>query len=147
MSDGAGGRVVVLADDLIWATRLAALVRGAGAEVVPVATAAAFEAALPTSDRVIVDLTARAYDGLAAVGRAASAGRPVLCLAQHDDHELRRLALAAGAGRVYAYRKLHEDGPAVIGAWLGRSGPAARAAAARPMADRDREARSQEDSR
>lgn len=142
MSDGAGGLVVVLADDLIWATRLAALIRGAGAEVVPVATTAAFEAALPGSDRVIVDLTARAYDGLAAVARAASAGRPVLCLAQHDDHELRRQALAAGAGRVYAYRKLHEDGPAVIGAWLGRPGPGARATAARPAtADRDHEAR------
>jgi CheY-like chemotaxis protein len=120
VTDRAPGQVVVLADDLIWSTRLAALVRGAGAEVVPVATTAAFEAALPGAERVIVDLTARGYDGLAAVARAASTGRPVLCLAQHDDHELRRRALAAGAGRVYAYRKLAQDGPAVIGAWLGR---------------------------
>lgn len=125
MSDHGVDRVVVLADDLIWATRLAGLVRGAGAEAVSVATTVAFEAALPGSGRVIVDLTARAYDGLAAVASAASGGRPVLCVAQHDDHELRRRALAAGAGRVYAYRKLHEDGPAVIAAWLGRTDPAA----------------------
>jgi DNA-binding response OmpR family regulator len=110
--------VAILADDLIWATRLADLVRGAGAVAVPVRSLAGLEGALPDVDRVIVDLTARAYDGVAAIGRAAAGHRPVLAVGQHDDRELRRQALEAGAERVHPYRRLFEDGPRQIGAWL-----------------------------
>ncbi len=119
-----GARVVVLADDLIWSTRLVGAVRAAGGEPAAVRTFAAFEAALGSADRVVIDLTALAYDGVAAVGLAAGAGRPVLAVGQHDDHALRKRALAAGADRVYAYRKLFEDGPATLAAWLGNAGPA-----------------------
>jgi hypothetical protein len=111
-------RVAILADDLIWSTRLADLVRGAGGDVRPLRTAAALEAALPGLDRVIVDLTARTYDGVAAIGVAHDAGLRVLAVGQHDDADLRRRALAAGADRVHPYRRLHEDGPWVIAAWL-----------------------------
>lgn len=110
--------MAILADDLIWATRLADLVRGAGADPVPVRSLAALEDALPDADRVIVDLTARAYDGVAAIERAAAGARPVLAVGPHDDPELRRRALQAGAGRVHPYRRLFEDGPRQIGAWL-----------------------------
>jgi hypothetical protein len=65
-----------------------------------------------------VDLTARAYDGIAAIESATAAGKPVLAVGQHDDLVARGRALAAGAGRVYAYRRLFEDGPRQIGAWL-----------------------------
>jgi DNA-binding response OmpR family regulator len=115
-------RVAILADDLIWATRLAELVRGAGAGALPVRSAAAFEAALPDVDRAIVDLTARAYDGIAAIASASAAGRPVLAVGQHDDRTSRQRALAAGADRVYAYRRLFDDGPRQIGAWLAATG-------------------------
>ncbi len=110
--------MAILADDLIWATRLADLVRGAGAIPVPVRSMPALERALPDVDGVIVDLTARAYDGVAAIARAAAGARPVLAVGQHDDLELRRRALAAGAGRVHPYRRLFEDGPRQVGAWL-----------------------------
>lgn len=119
-----GARVVVLADDLIWSTRLVGAVRAAGGEPAAVRTLPAFEAALGSADRVVVDLTALAYDGVEAVGRAAAVGRPVLAVGQHDDHALRKRALAAGAERVYAYRKLFEEGPATLAAWLGTVGPA-----------------------
>lgn len=111
-------RVAILADDLIWATRLAELVRGAGAIAVPVRSASALEAALPGVDRVIIDLTARAYDGIGAIASTSAAGRPVLAVGQHDDRVSRQRALAAGASRVYAYRRLFDDGPRQIGAWL-----------------------------
>jgi CheY-like chemotaxis protein len=111
-------RVAVLADDLIWATRLAELVRGAGGVVVPVRSAAALERALPDVERVVVDLTARAYDAVAAIALAHAAGRPVLAVGQHDDVALRRRALAAGADRVHPYRRLSEDGPRQLAAWL-----------------------------
>ena len=113
-------RVVVLAQDLIWADRLARAVEAAGAEPVRVASLERFETALAGSDAAIVDLTALAYDGVTAIERARSAGVRVLAVGQHDDHELRKRALTAGADRVYAYRKLFEDGPATIAAWLAR---------------------------
>ena len=136
-------RVIVLADDLIWATRLVGQLRTLGVDPVRVGSADAFATALaaaapagpegmrPTHAVVerpthaVVDLTARAYDGLAAVRLAAAAGLRVLCVGQHDDHAQRRAALAAGAERVFAYRKLFEDGHATLAAWLGVPAPAA----------------------
>lgn len=111
-------RVVVLADDLIWSTRLVTQLRAAGALPVHVRDADAFARALPDADRAVVDLTARAYDGVAAVEAASGAGRRVLAVGQHDDIPVRKAALAAGAERVYAYRKLFEDGPATLARWL-----------------------------
>ena len=118
-------RVLVLADDLIWSTRLIAQVEAAGADGAPVRTLSALSQALPAAGAVIVDLTARAYDGIIAVRKASEAGRRVLAVGQHDDPELRRRALAAGAERVYAYRKLFENGPATLAAWLAGDGTSA----------------------
>lgn len=115
-------RIVVLADDLIWSTRLVGHVRAAGAEAFAVRSAEAFAARLPEVEAAIVDLTSRAYDGLAAIAAARAAGRPVLAVGQHDDHVLRRDALAVGADRVLAYRKLFDDGPATIARWLAAAG-------------------------
>ncbi|MGZ9160066.1 MAG: hypothetical protein ACXW4T_02780 [Candidatus Limnocylindrales bacterium] len=111
-------RVVVLAQDLIWSDRLARAVDAAGAEPVRVGSQAALDAAITDAAGLIVDLTARAYDGLAAIEAGRVAGVPVLAVGQHDDVSLRKRALAAGAERVYAYRKLFEDGPAIITTWL-----------------------------
>ena len=123
----AGPRVVVLADDLIWSTRLVAAVRAAGAEPLAVRTQGALVSALEAvagpsragSGFAIVDLTARAYDGVEAVAAARRSGARVLAVGQHDDVDLRKRALAAGATKVLAYRKLADDGPATIAAWLG----------------------------
>lgn len=84
----------------------------------PVRTAAALVGALPDVERVVVDLTARGYDGVAAISLAHAAGRPVLAVGQHDDAALRRRALAAGADRVHPYRRLFEDGPRQLAIWL-----------------------------
>ena len=113
-------RIAVLADDLIWATRLADGVRRAGGTPVPARSAAALDAALPGVDGCVIDLTARAYDPLACLGAAAAAGVPAIAAGQHDDSETRRAALAAGASRVFAYRTLFEHGDRELGAWLGR---------------------------
>ena len=114
-------QIAILADDLIWASRLAELVRGVGATPLAARSAAGLERLLAEVDGVIVDLTARAYDGVAAIAAASAAGRPVLAVGQHDDRELRRRALAAGASRVHPYRLLFEDGPRQVAAWLSAS--------------------------
>ena len=83
-------------------------------------TAPEFDRALECADLAIVDMTASAYDALTAIERARSTGARVLAVGQHDDIELRKRALARGAERVFAYRKLFEDGPATIAAWMTR---------------------------
>ena len=114
-------RVAVLAQDLIWQDRLARAVEAAGGEPARAKTAPELDRALVGADFAIVDLTARAYDGVAAIARARQAGAKVLGVGQHDDVELRKQALIAGAWKVLAYRKLFEDGPAVIGALLSET--------------------------
>jgi len=110
-------RVVVLADDLIWQTRLTNILEGIGARVDR--RSGALDEALVDADALVVDLTARSYDAIAAIERGSAAGLRILAVGQHDDAALRKRALAAGAERVYAYRKLFEDGPATLVAWLG----------------------------
>ncbi|HEY3524301.1 MAG TPA: hypothetical protein VGK63_11420 [Candidatus Limnocylindrales bacterium] len=114
-------RVTILAEDLIWQTRLVNVARAAGAEVDRAKTARELDAALGCADALVVDLTARSYDPVAAIRRAAEIrpGIRVLAVGQHDDQELRRRAFGAGAERVLAYRKLFEDGPATLQRWLG----------------------------
>lgn len=112
--------VAILADDLIWASRLADAVGAAGASPRRVRRLEDLAQLLAIGDVgfVIVDLTARAYDGVEAVRAAADASARIVAVGQHDDAPLRKAALAAGAERVYAYRKLFEDGPRTLSAWL-----------------------------
>ena len=95
--------VRVVADDLIWASRLDAAVKRAGATPVR-----------EGGDVAIVDLNGRAYDGIAEVEAAAAGGASVIAVAQHDDSETRRRALTAGARRVFSYQKMFSDGPQVV---------------------------------
>jgi hypothetical protein len=111
-------RVAVLAQDLVWADRLSRSVEAAGGEPARAKTAAELDRALVRADHAIVDLSARAYDPLAAIERARSLGARVLAVGPHDDVELRKRAFAAGADKVLAYRKLFEDGPATVERWL-----------------------------
>lgn len=111
--------VAILADDLIWATRLTDTIRDLGVQPRPVRRLEDLGRLLGLRiPFVIVDLTARAYDGVEGVRLARAGGARVLAVGQHDDLDLRRRALAAGAERVYAYRRLFESGPATLGAWL-----------------------------
>ena len=133
--------VAVLADDLIWASRLAAAVDRAGARAVPLRGAAELDLALeaagadepvPEEQReplvgVVVDLNGRRYDGVRAVGQARARGQPVTAVAQHEDIELRRAALAAGAAQFYSYNSFFRHGIAIVERWLGRGRAAAGA--------------------
>jgi DNA-binding NarL/FixJ family response regulator len=116
--------VAILADDLIWATRLSDAIAAAGARPRHVRRLADLERVLAVLDAaggfVIVDLTARAYDGVEAIRQAAATGARVVAVGQHDDVTLRRAATEAGAERVYTYRALFEDGPRTLAAWLAR---------------------------
>jgi hypothetical protein len=118
----------ILADDLIWATRLAGQGRTLGAAVVTLNGISDLEALVargPLSDHdlIAIDTTTRKFDPQAAVRAAAGAGR-TLALAQHDDPALRAALLEAGALRVMPYRALFERGHAILAELLGLPIPA-----------------------
>ena len=116
-------RLLVLADDLIWATRLEGQGRTLGADVqrfttpAPLLAILAAEPATPT-DLVTIDATARAYDAEGAVRAVAATGARVLALVQHDDPEGRASLIAAGAVRAMPYRALFERGHAILAGLL-----------------------------
>ena len=116
-------RLLVLADDLIWSTRLEGQGRTLGATVQrftatePLIAALAAEPATP-ADLVAIDATARAYNAEAAVRAAAATGARVLALVQHDDPEGRASLITAGAVRAMPYRALFERGHAILAGLL-----------------------------
>ena len=125
-----GPLVIIVADDLIWSSRLASIVARAGGWARTVAGEAAVDDAFAgpagRPALVIVDLGGRRYDGVAAVAAARSAGVPAIAIGPHEDVALRKRALAAGARRVYANSKMHAEGPALVRAWLAPDALAAR---------------------
>ena len=120
-------RIAVVADDLIWSSRLADAVREAGAEPRRLTAAAALGTTAGADfDGAIVDAALPRTTPESVVAALHAAGLPILAVADHDDVALRKRLLAAGADRVLAYRKLYETGPATVAAWLQTLGlPAA----------------------
>ena len=118
--------MVVLADDLMWATRIAEAVRRAGGRAVQLGSDAELAVALEattmedeqTIHGAIVDLASRRFDGVAAIERVSAARLPVIAVAEHDDQLTRKRALEAGASRVFSYRKFFEDGTRLVQGWL-----------------------------
>lgn len=130
MSETAQGapHLYILADDLIWATRLAGQGRTLGAAVVTLSGFRDLEALvargpLRERDLIAIDTTARGFEPESAVRSSASIGR-TLALAQHDDPALRAALLEAGALRVMPYRALFERGHAILAELLGLPLPA-----------------------
>ena len=130
MSDAApvAPHLYILADDLIWATRLAGQGRTLGAQATTLKGVVELRdliahGAIGTRDLIAIDTTTRAEDPIVLVREAAAAGR-VLALVQHDDPALRAAALEAGALRAMPYRALFERGHAILAELLDLPLPA-----------------------
>jgi hypothetical protein len=127
LNDAARGapRLFILADDLMWATRLAGQGRTLGAEVVRLKSVDELTLFDPlrSGDLIAIDTTTRGFEPVDAVRSAARFGR-TLALAQHDDPELRTALLGAGALRVMPYRALFERGHAILAGLLDLPLPA-----------------------
>lgn len=100
--------------------------RRAGATAIQLGTDGELAVALEAHDLgdertvggAVVDLSARRFDGVAAIRQVKAAGLPVIAVAEHDDQLTRKRALDAGASRVFAYRKFFEDGTRLVSGWL-----------------------------
>jgi CheY-like chemotaxis protein len=129
--------IVVVADDLIWSTRLAEAVRRAGAQPVVLKTDAELAIALeaedvgdePSVSGAIVDMGVRGLDAVAAIEHVRAARLPVIAVAQHDDQLTRKRASTAGASRVFSYNKFFVDGTQLVERWLGAASSATTVAA------------------
>ncbi len=123
--------VVVVADDLMWSTRLTEAVRRAGGAAVPLASDEELDVALQayqlgdvnSISGAVVDLAVRRLDGVAAIERIAALRLPVIAVAEHDDQLTRARARKAGALRVFSYRKFFEDGTRLVEGWLATDAP------------------------
>ncbi len=132
--------MLVVADDLMWSTRIAEAVRRAGGRPVVLTTEAELAVALEarevedqeTIGGAIVDLAGRRYDGASAIARLRGARMPVLAVAQHDDQLTRRRALGAGASRVFSYGRFFSDGTRLVSGWLGSAATSADVGARSP---------------
>ena len=116
-------RLFVLADDLIWATRIEGQGGTLGALVERHSTLEGLTAALAGSaaaphDLVVIDATSRSYTPADAVARATAAGWRVLQLVQHDVPATRAALIAAGAASAMPYRALFERGHAILAEML-----------------------------
>lgn len=118
-------RVGVLADDLIWASRLAAAAEQAGALPVRLTGRDALVEALDGPFRpvaLLVDLAGRRFDPLDGIWVASEAGLPVLAVGQHEDLDLRHRALEAGARGWISYNAFYRRGPTRVRDLLGSVG-------------------------
>ena len=123
--------MVVLADDLMWSMRITEAVRRAGGRAVQLGSDEELAVALEaygledqqTIHGAIVDLASRRFDGVVAIEQVSSARLPVIAVAEHDDQLTRKRALAAGATRVFSYRKFFEDGTRLVEGWLAADAP------------------------
>ena len=103
-------RIAALVPDLFFASKVDAMLRAAGHEVIAVEDAAAAEAG--GAEVIVADLGAIATDQL------AEAKVPVLGFYPHTDVELRARADAAGIDRVVPRSKAARELPALVAALL-----------------------------
>jgi DNA-binding response OmpR family regulator len=128
-------RVGILADDLIWASRLTAAAEQAGAEPLRLTSRDALIEALDGPFRpvaLLVDLAGRRFDPLDGIWVAAEAGLPVLAVGQHEDLDLRDRALEAGASGWISYNAFFRRGADRVGDLLGSEASARADPSARP---------------
>jgi Response regulator containing a CheY-like receiver domain and a GGDEF domain len=123
MSDSPPG-VVLVADDLMFPSRIREGLRPMGGSLRVVGTEAALMAALAEApaDAVLVNLTARRYDPVSVI-RALKSGEatrsvPVLAFAGHVEKEKHEAAREAGADMVAANSSVSMHLPTLLGRLL-----------------------------
>lgn len=109
-----GARVVALAPDLMFGSKLLAALEGAGYEVQLVQTVDGAVAAAQGADVLVADLAAGDVDAaqlLAALPEGV--GRTLACYS-HVDADARAAAQAAGFTLVVPRSRLHREAPALV---------------------------------
>lgn len=124
MSD-AGGQAVLLCADLLFGSKVEALVAEAGLSCITCTSVEACAALLTTADLLIVDLSDESFDAcinLRAWSEAALLGEvTTLGYYQHVDDETRVAALEAGFEQVVPRSRLFREGSSLITRLLSKT--------------------------
>jgi CheY-like chemotaxis protein len=110
-------RVLALAPDLFFASKIEATLTAVGHEVTLTGTQPDAIAAVAGADVVIADLHAEGLDAGALT--AAAAGRPVLGFYSHVDTEARERGEAAGFSMVVPRSRMAREMPELVAGLLG----------------------------
>jgi CheY-like chemotaxis protein len=112
--------LALLGSDLLMASRLRAVAAGLGLAVVQ----AQGVGALPDARWVFVDLNQRVDERIEAIGhiRLRRPAPVVVGFCDHDEQQVRRRAMEAGASQVVANRHLQEAAVRLIGAGSAADG-------------------------
>ena len=111
-------RAVLLAEDLLFGSKVEEMARAAGATVARAATPDEARAAADGAALLICDLTAESFDG-AVVARELPESLPKLGFYAHTDDVTRRRALDAGFDVVAPRSRMMREGVELIGGLLG----------------------------
>ena len=112
-------QVVLLSADLLFGSKVEAMIREAECEPSVTASPETALTAAAQSALLIVDLTADGFDGTAVV---AAGSTPTLGFYAHTDDETRQKALANGFGKVVPRSRMMREGAELIAAMVKGSG-------------------------
>lgn len=118
--------VVAAVRDLFFGLRIANTLRQHGYQVRTVSTSAQLRAALDTGsvDLLVIDLACVACDAIDTIAAlkssSATSSVPILAFGPHIDRAARDAAKAAGADRVVANSKLHDDLVPLVARYIAR---------------------------
>lgn len=111
-------RVVALVPDLLFGSRVQAMLGAAGHEVTLLSNAAAVDAQLAGADVLIVDLADRELDGIALLEELRATARlgatATLGFYAHVEAEVRRRAEQAGFDQVVPRSRMAREGAALV---------------------------------
>ncbi|MFY9488772.1 MAG: hypothetical protein WAP35_08795 [Solirubrobacterales bacterium] len=102
-------RVVLLTDDLMFGSKVEAMIRAAGGEPVLIAAPNQLDA-VGDAKLLIVDLVTDSFEGV----NVSLPGTPRLAYYAHTDDDVRRAALTAGFDRVVPRSRMMREGVELV---------------------------------
>jgi CheY-like chemotaxis protein len=106
-------KVAALVDDLFFSSKISAIARQVGSDVVFCRSA---DGVTPDAARILVDLNATTFDAVAEIRKLkANHAVPIVAYFSHVQVELRRRAEEAGASQVLPRSAFVEQLPALLG--------------------------------
>jgi len=118
-------RVLALLPDMLFGSKVQAMLASAGHEVEVISSESAARDRLGASDVLIVDLCSDAIDGVGLLETLAGAGElgqtRTLAFYPHTEVELRKAAIAAGCDLVVPRSRMAREGVALVDGLLAGS--------------------------
>ncbi len=107
-------RVVAFVPDLLFGSKVVAMLESEGHDTVLVSDPARLEGEAKGRDVLVVDLTADAYERIRLVSETDLAGARTLAFYSHVEADVRARAEAAGVHRIVPRSRMAREGAALV---------------------------------